>query len=242
MTIQVPIIWSDETIIAVNKPSGLPTLPDGYDKAAPYLVGVLKRRYDRLWVVHRLDRDTSGVLVLALTAEAHRALNTQFQDRRTVKVYHALVAGAPVWDELVIDLPLRPNSGRRHRTVVDAERGKPAETHLRVLDRFQRYTLIEATPHTGRTHQIRAHLAAVGLPIVGDALYGDGAGIYLSAIKPDYQPHSGPEHALIGRLALHARSLTIEHPVTGERLELEAPYPKDFEAALRYLRKYANLP
>jgi RluA family pseudouridine synthase len=158
-------------------------------------------------------------VVLARSAAAHRDLNTQFETRRVSKTYHAIVVGNPAWDDLAIDVPLRADGDRKHRTVIDPARGKAAVTNLHVLERFQQYTLIEAKPETGRTHQIRAHLAAQGFPIVADALYGNGQGI-----------------AGLDRLGLHARSLTIEHPVTREVMQFEAPYPEDFAAALRYLR------
>jgi RluA family pseudouridine synthase len=215
----VPVLWVDEAILVVNKPARLPTLPDGYNAAAPYLVGVLQRDFGRLWVVHRLDRDTSGVLLLARTREAHRALNIQFEQRQTSKVYHALVAGTPEWSEETVSLPLRADGDRKHRTVVDVERGKPSVTRFRVLERLAAFTLVEAMPETGRTHQIRAHLAAAGLPVAADALYGDGAPVFS-----------------LERLGLHAWSLAITHPLTEERQQYTAPYPEDIVAALCHLR------
>ena len=127
--------------------------------------------------------------------------------------------GVPAWVEHTIDLPLRPGGDRRHRTVIDRERGKPAVTHVRVRERFVQHTLIEARPETGRTHQIRAHLAAIDLPLAGDVLYG-GADPTL----------------IIVRTALHARTIEFEHPVTHESLHIEAPYPPDFAQALRQLQ------
>jgi 23S rRNA-/tRNA-specific pseudouridylate synthase len=130
------ILYQDEFLLAVNKPAGLPTLPDGYQRAAPCLIDLLNQQFDRVWVVHRRDRDTSGVIVFARTAEVHRALNIAFDAREVHKVYHAIVIGTPEWDERVIDLPLRPDGDRRHRTVIDAQHGKPAFTRARVLERF----------------------------------------------------------------------------------------------------------
>jgi len=217
---QLPVtLYQDDYLLAVNKPAGLPTLPDGYNRAAPCLIDWLKQQLGRVWVVHRLDRDTSGVIVLARTAEVHRALNIAFDARDVHKVYHAIVIGAPGWDELRIDLPLRPDGDRRHRTVIDRARGKPAVTQGRVLERFAQHTLIEARPETGRTHQIRAHLAALDLPLAGDVLYG------------------GKDAAsLIQRTALHAHSIKFTHPVTQASLQLSAPYPEDFAVTLAQLR------
>ena len=217
----IPVLYTDDSLLVVNKPAGLPTLPDGYDKAAPYLGGELAAPYGRVWIVHRLDRGTSGVIVVARTAAAHRALNLQFDAHTVMKIYHALVIGVPEWDERTIDLPLRPDGDRRHRTVIDPQYGKAAITHTRVLERFAQHALIEARLETGRTHQIRAHLAAMGLPLLADTLYGKTTG------------GTG-----IDRTALHARSMAFEHPLTGARLEFEAPYPADFEAALRHLGLY----
>lgn len=213
------LLFIDAHLLVVNKPAGLPTLPDGYDKTAPCLINLLKQQYDRVWVVHRLDKETSGVIVFARSAEVHRTLNIAFDSREVRKVYHAIVIGVPPWDEHLIDLPLRPDGDRRHRMVIDRQHGKPALTRLRVIERFAQYALIEARPETGRTHQIRAHLAAIDLPLVGDVLYG-GKDVT----------------ALIARTALHAHSIEFEHPATHESLHIEAPYPPDFAQALLQLR------
>lgn len=218
------ILWLDEALLIIAKPAGLPTLPDGYRPENLHVRGLLEPDFGRLWIVHRLDKDTSGVLVLARSAAAHRALNTQFEQQQTQKRYHALVWGRPDWSETTVRLPLRVDGDRRHRTVVDAQRGKPAHTDLQVLESFVAFTLLEATLHTGRTHQIRAHLNAIGLPIVNDLLY-DRAFSTRSA-RP----------AGIERLALHARELRLWHPLSGEALQIIAPYPPDFTALLNGLR------
>lgn len=219
------VIFSDEQIIVVDKPAGLPTLPDGYDKAAPHLAQVLAPQFGKIWIAHRLDRGTSGVMVVARTAEAHRSLNMQFDGREVRKAYHALIVGEPPWEEYAVRLPLRADADRKHRTVVDHGKGKPAVTHLRVLERGDGWALIEARPETGRTHQIRAHLAALRLPVLGDALYGAGANEARAADDP-----------LIDRTALHARFLAFHHPATMSAVSFEAPYPTDFARALRVLR------
>jgi len=211
------VLWVDEALLVVNKPPGLPVLPDGYHPEAPYLRGSLEPLYGRLWTVHRLDKETSGAVVLARTAAAHRHLNTQFQEHQTNKIYHALVVGVPEWEEQMVEAPLLPDGDRRHRTIVSAQ-GKPAQTHFRLLQRFTGYALVEATPRTGRTHQIRAHLAHIGHPIVGDHLYGCAS-------------------ALLGRAGLHASSLELVHPMSGEMMRFSAPYPEDFQGVLRQLEE-----
>lgn len=214
----IPVLYVDDHLLVVSKPAGLPSLVDGYNPEAPHLTGILKGTYPALWVVHRLDRQTSGVIVFARTAAAHRDLNTQFEQRRAVKTYHALVQGLPAWDSRSIRLPLRADGDRRHRTVVDHQRGKPAETDLLVLERFDQVALLQATPHTGRTHQIRAHLAAVGHPIVSDPLYG------------------GAELSGLPRLGLHAYSLRLFHPGSKDEMEFIAPYVEDMVQAIDSLR------
>jgi RluA family pseudouridine synthase len=211
------ILHTDEHIIVINKPAGLPVLPDGWDDGAPYLVKMLEQEYGKVWVVHRLDKVTSGVMVFARDAETHRALNTQFEKHETQKIYHAIVEGNPTWNEKVTKFPLRINVGHKHRTVVDERKGKPSETRFRLLEPYQTAAWVEAMPMTGRTHQIRVHASALGHPLMGDILYGAG------------------ETDLISRPALHAHLLTITW--SGQRLTFTAPHPTDFQAALERLKR-----
>ena len=219
------VLFSDDHLLVIAKPAGLLSLPDGWDPDLPHVRSVLEAAWGRLWVVHRLDKDTSGVMVLARTAEAHRTLNAQFAAREIRKAYHAIVFGAPDWQQRTVALRLSPNRGRRKRTVVD-RRGQEARTSLRVLRRFGAFALLEAVPHTGRRHQVRVHLFAVGFPIVNDPLYGEAT----------------DDHPLpIRRLALHARRIEFRHPVTGEPLAFTAQHPLDFAAALENLEAYGDL-
>jgi len=254
------VLWSDEHLLVVNKPAGLTSLPDGYDQQAPHLKSILEPKFGPLWIVHRLDRYTSGVIVLARTASAHQSLNGQFASRQAAKIYHVLVSGNPAWEEKHIQLPLRPDGDRRHRTVVDHRQGKAAHTYLRLLERYQPanikgsfrppgehllptsqgWALLEAVPKTGRTHQLRAHLSALGFPIVGDKLYG-GRSLELSRLKADHRADTDGTRPLLERLGLHAWSLSLTHPAKGEFMSFTAPYPKDLQVALRQLRKYGLL-
>lgn len=219
------ILYIDPDILAINKPSGMLSLPDGFNPNAPHLRKLLEPLYGRLWIVHRLDRETSGVVLIARSAAAHRSLNMQFEQHSIRKTYHALVLGSPTWETLTTRQPLRSNVGKRHRTIVDPQLGKPAVTHLRVLERFKSCTLVEAVPETGRTHQIRTHLYTLGLPVAADALYSGGE--HLETIP------GGPK---LERVGLHAWQLEFTHPVSSDRLALNAPYPSDFEDVLKFLR------
>ncbi len=233
----IQVLFEDNDLIAVAKPAGIPSVHDGNRPKDADLVSLLEPAYGRLWPVHRLDRDTSGVILFARNEDAHRALSAQFEDRDVHKIYHAILAGTPAWDERTADAPLLPDGDRRHRTLVDANKGKPARTQFQVLQRLKRFALVEAAPETGRTHQIRAHAAMLGLPVAVDTLYGDGKPIYLSQFKRNYRANAAEEIPLIGRLALHALRIQFTHPVGGEVLEVEAPYPKDFNATVNQLGK-----
>jgi RluA family pseudouridine synthase len=214
------ILYSDPALLIINKPAGIPVLPDGWDKDAPYLVQLLKEQFSPLFVVHRLDKITSGVMVFARTAEAHRALSIQFEQHEAQKVYHAICVGLPKWDEHTARHKLRTNIGHSHRTVVDNGKGKPTETQFKLLQRYPvGYGLLECTLMTGRMHQIRVHASALGYPLLADKLYG------------------APPTNLIARPALHALTLTLTHPETGQRLTFEAPYPADFAQVLKSISR-----
>jgi RluA family pseudouridine synthase len=211
------IIHQDKQIIVVNKPAGLSVLPEGWDKDAPYLQKTLEEKFGRIWVVHRLDKVTSGVIVFARTAEAHRHLNGQFERREIEKRYHAIVEGVPEWDEYTAKHSLHPNVGRKHRTVVDRHRGKRSVTAFKLIKSWQARAWLEAQPKTGRTHQIRVHLSALGYPILADTLYG------------------AENCAWITRPALHAHRITFIHPSTNKEQTFLAPYPQDFADLLAKL-------
>ncbi|GAP06675.1 pseudouridine synthase, RluA family [Anaerolinea thermolimosa] len=222
------VLYSDESILVVNKPAGLLTVPDGYHRELPTIRSFLEPQWGRCWIVHRLDKDTSGVMVIARTPEAHRDLNRQFASREVHKVYHAICAGSPCEDEWQINFPLRVNGDRNHRTVVDPVQGKPALTVIRVLRRLACTCLVAAMPFTGYTHQIRAHLSSSGFPLLGDPLYRIPR--TFTGPVPDFS--SLP---IFSRPALHAFQIHFLHPETGQSVEFTAPYPVDFQALLDQL-------
>jgi len=214
------VIYLDKSLVVVNKPPGLLSIPDGHDPGIPYLKKILEPEFGNLWIVHRLDKETSGVIILARDKNSHSHLNYQFSDRTIEKIYHAIVTGLPAWETVSINSPLRVNVGRRKRTIVDPIGGRNAITDFRVLEKFDNHALVEALPKTGRTHQIRTHLFSIGHSILADRLYGEGM-----------------KTATIDRLALHAVSIRIIHPDTNRACIFKAQFFQDFTGAVGSLKK-----
>ncbi|MGD1018878.1 MAG: RluA family pseudouridine synthase [Verrucomicrobiia bacterium] len=238
----VEILHEDEAILAVNKPAGLLAVPDRFDKTKPDLMSLLQAAHPGEWLanVHRLDFNTSGVFVVAKSQEAFRDLARQFRERETRKTYAAIVRGLPVESPMTIDLPIGRHPKVPGLARIDHSRGSDARSIVSIREKFRGYALLEVVIETGRMHQIRVHLQAVGCPVVGDPDYG-GAPLLLSQIKPKYKAKDEePERPLLDRPALHAEKLTLTRPVTGEKLTIEAPWPKDLTLALKYLRKHAT--
>jgi len=214
------VIYLDKCLVVVNKPPGLLSIPDGHDPEKPYLKQVLEPEFGKLWIVHRLDKDTSGVIILPRDEITHAHLNNQFSDRTVHKEYHSIVKGLPTWETVSVNSPLRANVGRRKRTIVDPIGGKNAITNFRVLERFEKHAVVEAFPKTGRTHQIRTHLYSIGHPVLADHIYGEDS-----------------ETTIISRLALHASSIKIIHPELQRTCVFKAPFFEDFTQAVELLRK-----
>ncbi len=234
----IEVLLEDEAFLVINKPAGLASVHDGMRPGESDVVTMLKERLGAIIPVHRLDLETSGVMLLSRNPAAHAALSQQFESREVEKTYHAIVVGTVRWDERTIDSPLLPNGDRRHRTIVDPVDGKPSLTIAKVIERVRGFALVEAHPKTGRTHQIRAHLASVGAHIACDALYGDGKPVFLSEHKKGYRPtHGEKERPLLGRLGLHALRITFQHPTTRESVTVETPLPKDMAATLKQIGK-----
>lgn len=232
------VIYSDEDIVVLNKRSGILIAADRYDPDAPRLDVLAEKEFGKLFAVHRIDKDTSGLIVYARNAEAQRNLSMQFENRKVLKTYHALVYGHPMWEDLHVDLALQPDGDARHRTVPSKRYGKPSVTDFHLIGTCGPYSWIEAKPKTGRTHQIRVHLAANGLSIVCDPLYsGNQKPVRLSEFKKKWNGDEFEERPLLSRLALHAYKIEFTHPKTGEAVNFTADYPKDMDATRKQLAK-----
>jgi RluA family pseudouridine synthase len=248
---EIPVAFEDEHLLALNKPAGLLTSPDRYDPERPNLMKLLhaairdgkpwaqERQLGYLANAHRLDFDTSGVILLAKTKPVLVALANLFGSDKPRKTYVALVQNTPPEAAFTVDAPLAPFPGRPGLMRVDPKAGKKSRTEFEVRERFLGWTLLTCRPITGRTHQIRAHLRHAGLSIAGDRTYG-GRPLMLSKIKEGFRLKPGTEERpLIATTALHAESLSLAHPVHGTVITIEAAWPKDLSVAVKYLRKYA---
>ncbi len=225
---QIEILFEDDDLLVIHKPTGLRVIRDGYHPELPTVSSMLEAQFGRVFVVHRLDKDTSGVLILARNAFSHKNLNGQFSDRLVKKEYHAVVISLEDFPpSMVVDQPLLVDGDRRHRTRVDALRGKPAGTEFSLIAQFSQEALVKACPKTGYTHQIREHALYAGYPLLGDSLYA-------FPVKGD-RHYSGRVNFC--RPALHAFTIRFHHPRTSIPLEFTAEYPPDFADLLTLLQE-----
>ncbi len=245
--IPLDIVYEDDQIMVINKAKGMTVHPAPGSKHGTLVNAILSHCDDlsgiggveRPGIVHRLDKDTSGLLVVAKTDIAHASLQQQIQERSAQRRYYALVWGATKFNEAVVDAPLgrHPSDRQKMAVIKETERytSRVAITHLKVLERFDNFTLLEAKLETGRTHQIRVHCTFIGHPVVGDPVYG---GIKRALPAPQSKVQHKALATYIEGLngqALHAYSLSFDHPITGERLSFEAQMPADMQAIITWL-------
>ncbi|MBC7850644.1 MAG: RluA family pseudouridine synthase [Chitinophagaceae bacterium] len=230
------IIFESDLLVVINKPAGLLSIPDREGKDIS-LKRILQENYPQIFTVHRLDRDTSGLIVFAKDEATHKFLSVAFESRTVIKDYLGLVSGTLAEKKKSIDAPIIENSGRKGTMIVH-QKGKTSLTDYEVIEEFGKFSLLSFRIHTGRTHQIRVHMQNEGHPIVCDDIYGDGTPIRLSMLKKNYKLSlkEDEERPILNRLALHAWKLSLPLP-EGPRLEMEAPLPKDLSALLQQLRK-----
>jgi RluA family pseudouridine synthase len=248
---EIPVLYEDEHLLALDKPSGLLTSPDGDQPDRPSLSKLLHGGIERgaVWAresgltylrpAQRLEAETSGVILLAKSKPVLIALVNLFSAEKSVKRYVALVQGAPAENQFKVEAKLAPHPIRPWLMRVDPKGGKRSMTVFEVRERFARYVLLQCELLTDRRHQLRVHLRHVGLPAVGDQLYG-GRPLLLSRLKPVYRlKPNQTERPLMARPAVHAEALSLQHPITGNPLTITATWPKDLTVAVKYLRRYA---
>ena len=234
--IPLDILFEDDRLLVLNKPAGIVVHPAAGHASGTLVNALLHHCAGQLsgiggvarpGIVHRLDKDTSGCLVVAKDNSAHLALSAQFADRKTIKIYNALVCGHPRRATATVKAPIARHPVHRKKMAV-VESGRPAHTKFRVVEKLNESALVEATLHTGRTHQIRVHLQHLGCPLLGDKVYG-GRPARVFEKATGFSPP---------RQMLHAQSLGFTHPVSGKNLTLDAPLPADFLDALNFLKVF----
>jgi RluA family pseudouridine synthase len=248
---EIPVLYEDAHLLALDKPSGLLTSPDATEPDRPNLTTLLHAGIERgapwakqgdrayLMPAHREDAEASGVLLLAKSKEVLAALVNWFSSEKPGDRHLALVQGTPPENQFTVDAKIARHPIRLGWMRVDSQRGKRSRTLFEVREMFAGYALLQCEALTRRLHQIRVHLRYAGLPAVGDMGYG-GRPLFLSSLKRDYRlKPNQTERPLISQAAIHAESLNLPHPVTGAALTITAPWPKDLTVAVKYLRRYA---
>jgi len=246
-SIPLDVLYEDESLAVINKPPGMVVHP-GKGHWSGTLTAALQFHFEQLssaggatrpGIVHRLDRDTSGVILVAKDDHAHFALAQQFADRTVHKQYLAVVVGQPRLDRDLIDQPIGMHPHHREKMAIrrDDPASRTAQTFYQVQERFDGFAIVVAKPQTGRTHQIRVHLASIGCPVLCDRLYGSRARL----TRGDLTHDANDETLILDRQALHAQRLTFEHPTSGKAMEFEAPLTEDIVRTIETLRALRSM-
>lgn len=241
MQSSIEIIYQDNNVIAINKPSGWLTIPDRYNAELPSIKKWFELKGIPVFIVHRIDRDTSGLLLLAKNEVSHKFFNDQFEKRLLTKTYFGLVMGNMSQDEGTFDQPIEAHPTLPGKMRV-GRKGKGAVTHFKVEQRFKNYTWVRFQIETGRTHQIRVHLQNAGHALVCDPIYGSEEPLFLSSFKRkkfNLSKHEDEERPLLARLALHASSIQCKD-LDGHDLSITAKLSKDLDATLKQLAKWGS--
>ncbi len=230
------IVFENDSFVAVNKPAGLLSIPDR-EQTQTSLKDILLEKYGSIYTVHRLDRDTSGIIIFAKTEAAHKYFSQLFEGREIEKYYMGLVHGIPSPKKGTMDAPIAEHGVQKGFYIVH-QRGKPSVTDYEVIEENKTFSLVQFQLHTGRTHQIRVHCKNMGHPLACDELYGDGKPVLLSSIKKKYKlsKHDEEERPMLNRLALHSYRLKFTD-ADGKVIDLKAELPKDIRALLQQLKK-----
>ena len=238
---KLQILFEDDSMIAVNKQQGVLSIPDRFNPDLPNILHMLQKEHGTVIPVHRLDKFTSGINIFAKNPDAHKNLSLQFENSEVEKYYYAIVEGTPDEPEDFIDMPLAESQTRRGKMVI-SKKGKDALTQYKVMEDFRRFSFLAIRIFTGRMHQIRVHMQAIGHPLIVDSLYGKREAFYISEIKTKGFKTGDPEQMrpLLERQPLHAYKVILKHPVTNETISIEAELPKDMNACLTQLRKWCK--
>ena len=231
------IIFENENFVAINKPAGLLSIPDREGKEIS-LKNILKEKYGQIFTVHRLDRETSGLIVFAKNEAMHKYLSQLFEERAVEKIYSGIVTGTITEKKGSIDAPIAENSHKQGVMLIH-KRGKQSLTDYVVLEEFGPYSFVQFQIHSGRTHQIRVHMQHIGHPVACDEVYGNGEPVLISSFKKKFRLSKSEEteRPILSRLALHSRQLSFKD-ANDQTHNLEAPLPKDMSALLQQLRKW----
>jgi 23S rRNA pseudouridine1911/1915/1917 synthase len=231
------IIFENDDFVAVNKSAGLLSIPDSQGKELS-LKDLLREKYGSIFTVHRLDRETSGVIIFAKNEIAHKFLSQIFEERKIKKIYLGIVSGMLTEKKGSIDIPIIEHPSKRN-IMITAKKGKPSLTDYEVLEELELYSLVQFQIHTGRTHQIRVHMQYLGHPVVCDDLYGNGERVFISSFKKKFKLSKSAEEEkpILSRLALHSSLMSFKD-TNGNDHTFEAPLPKDMKALLQQLKKW----